>query len=104
MGLLSTANYIRERLPLFRSMKNIKGHKKTVSKETNVSELEVVHVIHELPGEGFISRGITPRNLRPTRERVDEALGVGVVEIIPTPSPGPGVRPMDGSRSPGGWS
>lgn len=74
------------------------GHKKTVSKETNLSELEVVHEIHELPGEVFIARG-TPQNLGPIREGGSENLGV--IEITPIPSPGPAVSPMDESRSPG---
>jgi Eukaryotic aspartyl protease len=70
------------------------GHRKTVSKETNVSELEVVHEIHELSAgaEGVMSRG-TSQSLGPIRE--------GAVEVFPTPSPGVGVSPMDG-RSPGG--
>jgi hypothetical protein len=76
------------------------GHKKSMSKETNVSELEVVHEIHELPANiDGISRG-TSHNLGPIREGVDEALGV--VKVLPTPSSGAGVSPMDGgSRSPG---
>jgi hypothetical protein len=75
------------------------GHKKTVSKETNVSELEVVHEIHELPtgADVYPSRGPS-QNLGSIREGLDEALGI--VEEAETPATSVGISPMEG-RSPG---